>query len=307
MSAEQHEVDNFHHVRDAAGFDFPGGMADAHGHGTLDFLLPEIFGWQLTKFMLLQVVAAVMVFFVFRGLARRIKNGEPARGRFWNFWEAIALYLRDEVVRPTIGDHGHDHGDEYDFHSADSHGHGVSSQDSHAADRYLPFIWSCFFYILFCNLLGAVPWMGSATGNINVTGALAVCAFVATVMYGFKAMGPGGFILNMKPDTGISGPVGVSLSYFILAIEVFGFFVKHAVLAVRLFANIMGGHTVVAVILGFIAAVATSNGLLWGAVTLGSVFGQVLIGLLELFVAFLQAYVFVFLATIFIAGAVHEH
>ncbi|MCH2131683.1 MAG: F0F1 ATP synthase subunit A [Pirellulaceae bacterium] len=306
MSAE-HEVDNFHHVRDATGFDFPRGMADAHGHGTLDFQLPEIFGWQLTKFMVLQVVAAVVVFFIFRGLARRIQNGEPARGRFWNFWEAIALYLRDEVVRPTIGDHGHDHGDEYDFHGAGSHGHGVPAPNSHPADQYLPFIWSCFFYILFCNLLGAVPWMGSATGNINVTGVLAFCAFVATVMYGFKAMGPVGFLNNMKPDTGISGPVGMFLSYFIFLIEVFGFFVKHAVLAVRLFANIMGGHTVVAVILGFIAAVATSNSFLWGAVTLGSVFGQVLIGLLELFVAFLQAYVFVFLATIFLAGAVHEH
>jgi F-type H+-transporting ATPase subunit a len=61
------------------------------------------------------------------------------------------------------------------------------------------------------------------------------------------------------------------------------------------------------VILGFIAAAATGHSLLWGAVTFGSVFGQVLIGLLELFVAFLQAYVFVFLATIFLAGAVHEH
>jgi F-type H+-transporting ATPase subunit a len=69
----------------------------------------------------------------------------------------------------------------------------------------------------------------------------------------------------------------------------------------------MGGHTVVAVILGFIAASASGSGWLWGAVTVGSVSGQVLIGLLELFVAFLQAYVFVFLATIFIAGAVHEH
>jgi F-type H+-transporting ATPase subunit a len=304
MSAE-HKTDHFHHVRDAFGFDIPGGMADAHGHGTLDYILPKIFGLQLTKFMVLQVVAAVFVFFVFRGLAKRIGDGQPAKGRFWNFWEAIALYLRDEVVRPTIGDH--DHGDEYDFHGAGSHGHGVSAQNSHPADRYLPFIWSCFFYILICNLLGAIPSLGAVTGNINVTGALAVCAFVTTVMYGFKAMGPVGFFQNMKPDTGISGLVGVFLSYFIFLIEVFGFFVKHGVLAIRLFANIMGGHTVVAVILGFIAAAATGHSLLWGAVTFGSVFGQVLIGLLELFVAFLQAYVFVFLATIFLAGAVHEH
>ena len=179
MSSDSH-TDHFHHVRDAVGFDLPTGMADSHGHGTLDVLLPSIGGFQITKFMLLQVVAAVFVAVVFRGLAKRIQNGEPAKGRFWNFWEAIALFLRDEVVRPTIGDHHHDHGDGHD-----DHGHAAASH-GHPADQYLPFIWSCFFYILLCNLLGAVPWLGSATGNINVTGVLAVCAFVATVLYGFQ-------------------------------------------------------------------------------------------------------------------------
>ena len=300
MSSDSH-TDHFHHVRDAAGFDLPTGMADSHGHGTLDLLLPSIGGFQITKFMVLQVVAAVFVAVVFRGLAKRIQDGEPAKGRFWNFWEAIALFLRDEVVRPTIGDHHHDHGDDHD-----SHGHAAASH-GHPADQYLPFIWSCFFYILLCNLLGAVPWLGSATGNINVTGVLAICAFVATVMYGFQAMGAGGFFKNMMPDTGVPGPLGSVLTYGIFGIEVFGFFIKHGVLAVRLFANIMGGHTVVAVILGFIAAAAHSGFGLWSLVTFGSIIGQVFIGLLELFVSFLQAYVFAFLATIFIAGAVHEH
>ena len=302
MSSEAHEVDHFHHVRDASGFDFPGGMADSHGHGLLDLHLPSIGGFQLTKFMLLQVVAAVFVFIVFRGLAKRIKDGEPAKGRFWNFWESIALFLRDEVVRPTIGDHHHDdHGD--------GHGHGHATHSGHAADKYLPFIWTCFFFILICNLLGAIPSMGSATGNINVTGALAITAFVATVIYGFQAMGPAGFFKNMMPETGVPGPFGMVLMYGIFAIEVFGFFIKHGVLAVRLFANIMGGHTVIAVILGFIAQAANSDAGtgLWGLVTFGSIVGQIFIGCLELFVAFLQAYVFSFLATIFIAGAVHEH
>jgi len=296
MSTE-HETDHFHHVRDAAGFDLPGGLADSHGHGTLDIHLPEILGFQLTKFMVLQIVAAVIVYLIFRGLAKRIGYGQPAQGRFWNFWEFLALYIRDEVVRPTIGDHHHD-----------DHGHGhTADHGGHTADQYLPFLWSCFFYILLCNLLGAVPWLGSATGNINVTGVLAVCAFVATVFFGFREMGPGGFFGNMRPDTGIAGPAGAVLSSGIFGIEIFGFFVKHGVLAVRLFANIMGGHTVVAVILGFIAQAAAGNTILWGAITVGSLFGQVAIGLLELFVSFLQAYVFVFLATIFIAGAVHEH
>ena len=310
MMFAEHKEDHFHHVRDAVGFDLPRGQMDAHGHVLLDFELPSLLGFQLTKFMVLQVVAAMFVFFVFWGLAKRIRSGEPARGRFWNFWESIAIYIRDEVVRPTIGDdHGHaahDHAVKSGDHSHSGQGH-VEPVGSHAADKYLPFIWSCFFYILICNLLGALPWMGSATGNINVTGVLAVSAFVATVMYGFRAMGPSGFFHNMMPETGVPGAFGNVLMYGIFAIEVFGFFIKHSVLAVRLFANIMGGHTVIAVILGFIAQAAHQNPALWSLITFGSVVGQIFIGCLELFVAFLQAYVFAFLATIFIAGAVHKH
>ncbi|MEQ9410828.1 MAG: F0F1 ATP synthase subunit A [Fuerstiella sp.] len=289
--------DSFHHVRDFGFFELPGGHHIA---------LPEIFGMQITKFMVLQLVAFGICAFVFRGLARRIQSGQPAHGRFWNFWEAIALFVRDEVVRPTIGDdhhHDSDH-DHHDDHSA--HATGMAAHGGHPADQYLPFLWSCFFYILICNLLGAVPFLGSATGSISVTAALALCAFVATIVFGFRAMGPAGFFGNMMPDTGVPGAFGKGLTLGIFGIEIFGFFIKHGVLAVRLFANIMGGHTVLGVILGFIATYA-SAGWLWGPITLGSIGMQLFIGALELFVAFLQAYVFTFLATIFIAGAVHEH
>ncbi|MFO0424982.1 MAG: F0F1 ATP synthase subunit A [Planctomyces sp.] len=311
--------DSFHHVRDAGFFELPFGK-----HLSLPKIpLPEFLGgeFQITKFMFLQVVAAGLVLLIFRGLAKRISAGVPAKGRFWNFWEAIALFVRDEIVRPTIGDHSHDHHDSHDSaghggHGADHHsGHGHAVAHGHAAavhayahpaDQYLPFLWSCFFYILICNLLGAVPFLGSATGSISVTAALALCAFIATAVFGFKAMGPVGFFGNMMPDTGLGGAFGSVLSLGIFAIEIFGFFIKHGVLAVRLFANIMGGHTVLGVILGFIAS-AASSGFLWYPITLGSIGLQLFIGCLELFVAFLQAYVFCFLATIFIAGAIHKH
>jgi F-type H+-transporting ATPase subunit a len=311
--------DPFHHVRDFSYLELPGGMS-VH--------LPNVMGFQITKFMVLQLIAAVFVFFVFTGLARRIRSGAPAKGRFWNFWEAIALFLRDEVVRPTIGDHAHghddhghdDHGHGHGEHSHDhghSHGghHGVSAaghqlaQMGHPADQYLPFIWSCFFYILICNLLGAIPFLGSATGDINVTGVLAVTALGATFLYGVKAMGTGGFFGNLIPDTGIAGPAGMLLGGMMFCIELLGFFIKHGVLAVRLFANIMGGHTVLGVILGFIAQAAQPNvsNVVYGLVLPGSIVGQIFIGCLELFVAFLQAYVFAFLATIFISMSVHKH
>jgi F-type H+-transporting ATPase subunit a len=341
--------DNFHHVRDFAYFEVPrfrklAGSYDDIGavpwhvkhvlHLPQDasleqvnealvgkVLIPQPFagsarepGFFVTKFMVLQLVVLVLCLIIFRGLAVRIRSGVPARGRFWNLWEMVALAIRDQVVRPTIGDHHHDHS------SADAHGHSEGHEQSahghsshkpqhggHAADRYLPFVWSCFFYILFCNLLGAIPSLGSATGDINVTGALALCAFVATTAYGMQSLGVGGFFGNLIPNTGMTGAGAIGIGALMFIIESLGFVIKHVILAMRLFGNIMGGHTALGVILAFIASAAKGHIALWGAVTLGSLAGQVGVGLLELLVAVLQAYVFSFLATIFIAGAVHKH
>lgn len=282
--AADHSSDTFHHVRDFPHFELPFG-------NRID--LPEIAGLQITKFMLLQVVAGLIVLLIFRGLAKRIRSGEPARGMWWNFWEVLALYIRDEVVRPTLGGH-HDHGD---------HGHAAHGQDP--ADKYLPFIWTVFFYILICNLIGAIPWMGSATGNINVTGALALSTFGMVLIAGIQATGFVGFWKSLVPGMDLPGPTAFLLVPMIWAIEVFGLFVKHGVLAIRLFANMMAGHTVLAVILGFIALSAHSS--LYYMVLPASLLGQVAIGLLELLVAFIQAYIFAFLSTLFIGMAVHPH
>ncbi|MFG0332689.1 MAG: ATP synthase F0 subunit A, partial [Maioricimonas sp. JB049] len=96
----------FHHVYDFDRFELP-------FHGEL--VLPSLFGLQITKFMILQVVAALLTFWIFRGLSRRVRGGSTVSGLWWNFWEMLALYIRDDVVRPINGephahDHGHDHG-----------------------------------------------------------------------------------------------------------------------------------------------------------------------------------------------------
>jgi len=300
----------FHHVYDFFEFELP---------FDTKLMLPEIAGVSVTKFMVLQLVAALLVFLIFRGLAVRIQDGKVASGWFWNFWEMLAVYVRDEVVRPVIGD-PHAHHDEHhafeeltlghehslkeaagmDAHAQAAHAHG-----GHPADKYAPFVWSCFFYILFCNLLGAVPWLGSATGSISVTLALALVAFVATFFYGAQMHGAIGFWTHMVPAVDAPAPIKIFLVPMIFVIEVVGLFIKHGVLAVRLFANIMGGHTVLGVILAFIAA--TAGHASWGVVTPASLLGQIGVGLLELLVAFIQAYVFAFLSTIFIAMSLHEH
>ena len=314
LAAGDH-YDPAHHVQDATQLELPFGI-----HIPLD-IVPGDF--ELTKFMILQLVAFGLTLWIFRGLAARVSSGEPVKGRWWNFWETLALFIRDEVVRPTIGDDRHDH-DEHDHgHDAKEgdailltkaalpdleHGGAIAVSVAHPADKYLPFIWSCFFYVLFCNLLGAVPFLGSATGDINVTGALALVVFGFVILAGSKELGVAGFWTNLCPSMELPLVLSIILKPAIWAIELLGLFIKHGVLAVRLFANIMAGHTVLAVILGFIFQAAHApEAWMWWVVTPASIFGQIAIGLLELFVAFLQAYVFTFLATLFIGMAVHEH
>lgn len=276
------------------------------GAGATGIPLPMIPGvhFQITKFMVLQVVAAVLTLLIFRGLAKRVQTGEPTQGRFWNFWESIALFVRDEVVRPTIGDGHHEHDDDHGEHDD----HGSATHKGHYADQFLPFILSCFFYILFCNLLGAIPMLGSPTGSICVTGVLAVSAFGFNLYQGVQHLGGvGNFLSNFWLELGLEGAMKFVIGLLIWVIEVFGLLVKHGVLAVRLFANIMGGHTVVGVILGFIAYEGVAGEPMQLLVAPASVVGQVLIGLLELFVSFLQAYVFAYLTTIFLSSCIHKH
>ncbi len=301
--ASEHSADVFHHVRDNTVFEVPQFLGG-------QWHIPQPFGeiFPITKFMLLEVVAGILVLVIFRTLAEKVASGTAVRGRFWNFWEAIALYLRDQVVRPTIGEGHAPHGEHGDNHGHDDHRQGPSGLDlrtAHPADKYLPFIWSTFFFILICNLLGAIPWMGSPTGNIWVTGVFAATTLFVVIRAGMSEVGPIGFWKSLVPHMDVPWWLGIFIVPMIWVLEFVGLMIKHGVLAVRLFANIMAGHTVIAVILGFIMDVSHSP--LYFAVAPASVLGQVGVGLLELFVAFLQAYVFVFLATVFIGTAIHPH
>ena len=321
--------DFFHHVRDYPYFELP----DALG-GHLN--LPEIAGFQVTKYMVLSVVAAALTLLLFWVLSRKIRDGKPVKGVFWNFWEAIVLTLRDEVVRPTIGTGHHDHGDEHaisDHHHADDYGDGQGNGGTggmggvvadqvpmhlttpsgravpvaHPADRHLPFILSVFFFVLFCNLLGMLPWLGSPTADLGVTAMLAGIVFLYVVAMGVKASGGVGYLKSLMPDLGLEGPMNVGMTILLWPIELLGLLIKHAVLAVRLFANLMAGHTVIGVFLGFIGTALAQDALLKYSMIAGSIGMQVFISLLELFVAFLQAYVFAFLTTLFISASENPH
>jgi len=169
-------------------------------------------------------------------------------------------------------------------------------------------LWTLFLFILFCNLLGMFPFMGSPTANFSVTAGLALIAFVAIHGSAVAKMGPIRYLKSYVPHIEVPFGMGYFLIPMIVVIEVFGNFIKAFVLAVRLFANMLGGHTVLAMILLFIVMVKDNAWYLFWPITAVSVLGVTALSLLELFVAFLQAYIFVFLTSLFLGMTLHpEH
>lgn len=261
------------HVSDANYFHVPHFLG-----GHID--LPQICGLQITKFMVMEVAVAIFMILIFVPLAVKMKSGKPIRGRFWNLLEVILLYLRDQVIYASIGKKG--------------------------AKPYIPFLWTLFFFILFCNLAGMLPWCGSPTGALSVTAALAAITYLVVIGGGMIRQGLVKYWIHQVPSMDLPGPLAIFLKPMIFFIEVIGNLIKHMVLAIRLLANMFAGHVVLSVFLAFIGGTA---GLLWlwPFVTAGSVFMSLALSCLEIFVAFLQAYIFTFLAAIFIGMAQHQH
>ncbi len=326
MAEHAHAPSAFHHVQDQ---EYWWHIFDTI-FGGLDVPLLSFFAFghefKLTKFMILEVFAAGLIIAIYVPLARKARDGSLPKGPFWNCFEVLLTFVRDEIAKPTIGEH---------------------------ADLYVPYLWTVFLFVLFCNLLGMFPFLGSPTASIWVTGGLAAVSFV--MMHGAPVakMGLVKYLKSLWPhieivpnpwgsssahghgdDHGhhdvehvsaahdtpkrepsaseiaiwIVGSIfGFGLSLSICLIEAGGTFIKASVLAVRLFANMFGGHMVLATILIFIyvAGNASASYFLWGGVTVASVLGMVALSLLELLVAFLQAYVFTFLTSLFMGMALN--
>jgi F-type H+-transporting ATPase subunit a len=200
-----------------------------------------------------------------------------------NGLEAVCEYLRKEVAEPSLQEH---------------------------TDRFIKYIWSVFFFVLTVNILGLLPIPvvsnlfgthlgGAATGNIWVTATLAIVTMGMMVINGAR-LGGKAYLAHFCP-----GPLW--LAPLLVPVEVIGLFAKVFALAVRLFANMIAGHILLAVLLSFImTAGAISAGLGLGVGVL-VVSASVAINFLELFVAFLQAFIFTFLTTLFIGMSVVFH
>jgi len=276
MAEAAHADNPLHHVVDASTLEIPWGKS------ALEIHLPHfnfgLFEFQMTRFMAMELIAACLIALIIIPLARHVAKHPVTRGAFLNAFEAILLFIRDGIARPAIGGHG--------------------------ADEFLPYLWTVFFFVLFNNLLGMIPGGASATGNINVTFVLAVITFGVVLFAGMRAMGPLGFWIGIVPKLDVPPLIKPPLWALLFVIEVAGLLIRHFVLCVRLFANMLAGHLVLAVIFGFITL---AQGWTWYLVTPISVGGLVALSLLELFVACLQAYIFTFLSALFIGSAAHPH
>jgi F-type H+-transporting ATPase subunit a len=247
------------------------------------------------KFMILMTITAVIVALLLIWLGKKMRTGEPPQGKLWNLLESLVFFVRDKIARAGIGEHD--------------------------GDKYLPYLTTLFLFIFGMNLMGMLPFLGSPTACITVTGALALISFLIIHVSGVKSNGVGGYLKTFIPHVEIEGGavmklMGAVIKYGMAVLEYLTAFIRATVLAVRLFANMLAGHTVLFMILFFIPLVSDTvtpyqikfaEGKDWMFYPV-AFFSMVLVtalSLLELFIAGLQAFIFTFLTAVFIGLAKH--
>ncbi|MHB0995223.1 MAG: F0F1 ATP synthase subunit A [Elusimicrobiales bacterium] len=226
----------------------------------------------LSKHLLMMGIASLVLLVVFPFI---IRSRSAALAPFRGMIEATVLFLRDEVVVPNMG---------------------------HKGAAYTGYFATLFFFILLMNLIGLVPYGATATGNLAVTAGLALTTFALVNFSGIREQGLVGYFAHLVPK-------GVPLWLYPLMfpIELLGLFIKTFALCIRLFANMIAGHIVILVFICFIFIFGAFNaifGFLVAPISIGLVLFTLL---LELLVAFLQAYIFVTLTAIFTGAAMHPH
>ena len=240
-------------------------------------------GLCISRYMVIELVVAFIALAMFGWLAKKVATGDAPKGKLWNTLESMVSWVRSDVAVPAMGEHD--------------------------AVKFMPLLWTFFFFILGCNLMGMLPWVGSPTAAFGTTLALAGIVFVVGVTMGLKTFGPIGFLKNVCPELGLPWYLAFWIVPMIWLIEFASLFIKHAVLALRLLLNMGTGHLVLLGILGIGISVpaAMMSTPAWGFAAVIGVGGSTALSVLELFVAFLQAYLFTFLAAMFIGSSMHHH
>ena len=205
----------------------------------------------------------------------------------------MCSFVRDELTRPNL--------------------HGLT-------DKYIYYIWTIFFFALFANLLGLVPfgyllqfinedlshWGGSATGNLSLNAMMAMTSFFAVIYIGIKETGLKAFLSHFNP-LGWDDPKMLLLGIPLYVLEWMGLLIKCVVLAMRLFGTMMSGHLVIAAFVGLVFVAWESGPVLGSGVGIAVVLGGVVLTLLEVFICCLQAFIFTFLTVLFISMVATHH
>jgi len=263
-----------HHIYDSREIEYPT-FDLQHPISHLELPHFDLFGMDLslTKHVVFLWLAAVLLVVTLTLVARKNLKNKVPKG-FGNLIEVFVVFVRDEIVVPNMGKGGL---------------------------KYLPYLLTNFFFILVMNLLGLIPFGASATGNVSVTAGLAIIAFFMIQISAIRAQGFGHYLAHL------TGGVHWALWPIMIPIEVLGLFTKPFALCIRLFANMTGGHIVILALIGLIFVFKSL------AVAPVSVVFALGIYMLELFVAFLQAYIFTMLTSLFMGLGMqteshgHEH
>jgi len=253
-----------------------------------------------TNHMLLSVVAAVAVYAIFAHVARRMvptddsAEAHVTKGPVAQMFETVCQFLRDNIARPQLGAR---------------------------TDKYIYYVWTVFFFILFCNLLGMIPigefvgfvtglfgtplathLSGTPTSNLGVTGPLALLSFILIIGIGVREDGLA-YFKHFAPISPKPWPMAF-IAIPLIFLEALSLVIKCCVLAMRLFGVMVAGHIAIAVLMGLIFLFNIG----WAGylVGIGATAAATALSLLELFIAVLQAFIFTFLTVIFIASGLHE-
>jgi len=231
--------------------------------------LPHILGIDITptKHVIFMWIAAILVLLTFITVARQYKSALIPK-KLANFFEVMIIFVRDEIAEPTLGKN---------------------------YDRYLPYLLTLFFFVLFGNFLGLIPFSATFTSNIAVTAALAILSFLMIQLGGIRQNGFFGYFKGLVPQG-----IPLWLLPLMIPVEILGLFTKPFALAIRLFANMIAGHTVILALIGLIFFMGT---LFIAPISIAI---AVFIYLLEILVALIQAYIFTMLTSLFIGMAVHQ-
>ena len=226
----------------------------------------------MTNLQVFQIAAVLLIFVLLGGIPSYLRTG---RGDvLTRTFTGFAMYIRDEMVVPVMG--------------------------QKTGNSYLPYFLGIFFFILFMNLMGLVPWSATATASIFVTAALALITFGSMLICGMVVQGPVAFWKNLVPH------VPTALWPLMFVVELIGLMVKPFALMIRLFANMSGGHMVVLSFMGLIFFFGKSMGDSMGfASSPVALSFAVFIMIIEVFVAMLQAYIFTQLSIMFVNASIH--